>query len=130
VTNLSKAYPIRLNPEENHLLSLLEALISPDMLQHLITKDRDKREGYRGHSGRKPQPRSLILRRAVELGLPLVSQELGNIEHRMQPNLANHDTIAMALIGENTMHLLNSIHDAPAHELGTDTDCPTAEDSE
>lgn len=130
MTNLSKAHPIRLNPEESHLLSLLENLISPEGLNHLITKDRDKREGYRGYSGRRPQPRSLILRRAVELGLPLVSQELGNIEHRIQPNLVNHDTIAMTLIGEDAMNLLNSIHDAPAHELDTDTDCPTAEDSE
>jgi len=127
VTNLSKAYPIRLNPEENHLLSLLEALISPDMLQHLITKDRDKREGYRGHSGRKPQPRSLILRRAVELGLPLVSQELGNIECRARPHV-DQDAVATTLTGEDSMRLLDSIRDDLAHERDTDTCCPTAED--
>lgn len=127
MTNLSKAYPIRLNPEENHLLSLLEALISPDMLQHLITKDRDKREGYRGHSGRKPQPRSLILRRAVELGLPLVSQELGGIECRARPH-ADQDAVATTLIGEDSMRLLDSIRDGLAHERDTDTYCPTAED--
>lgn len=127
MTNLSKAYPIRLNPEENHLLSLLEALISPDMLQHLITKDRDKREGYRGHSGRKPQPRSLILRRAVELGLPLVSQELGNIECRARPHV-DQDAVATTLIGEDSVRPLDSIRDGLVHAHDTDTHCPNAED--
>lgn len=127
MTNLSKAHPIRLNPEESQLLSLLETLMSPERFEYLVTNDRDKREGYRGHSGRKPQPRSLILRRAIELGLPLVSQELGNIERRARPHV-DHDAIAKTLIGKDGVLLLDSIRDAPAHEHDTDTRSPTSED--
>jgi len=61
----------RLNPEgEAHyqeLYNLLEG--RPELLAQWITEDRDKREGYRNHSGRPPQLRSLLLRRALELGL-------------------------------------------------------------
>lgn len=128
MTNLSKAHPIRLNPEESQLLSLLERLMSPERFEHLVTNDRGKREGYRGHSGRKPQPRSLLLRRAVELGLPLVSQELGNIERRMRSEHADDDAIAETLIGEDGVLLLDSIRDGLAHAHDTDTHCPTSED--
>jgi hypothetical protein len=127
VTNLSKAHPIRLNPEENQLLSLLERLMSPERFEYLVTKDRDKREGYRGHSGRKPQSRSLLLRRAVELGLPLVSQELGNIERRARSHV-DQDAVATTLIGEDSVRLLDSIRDGLVHAHGTDTHCPTSED--
>lgn len=128
MTNLSKAHPIRLNPEESQLLSLLETLMSPERFEYLVTKDRDKREGYRGHSGRKPQPRSLLLRRAVELGLPLVSQELGNIEYKNRLHSVDHDAVAKTLIGESSVRLLDSIRSGLAHEHDTDTRCPTSED--
>jgi len=127
MTNLSKAHPIRLNPEESHLLSLLERLMSPERFEHLVAEDRAKRKGYRGHSGRKPQPRSLLLRRAVELGLPLVSQELGNIERRGGSHV-DHDAVATTLIGEDSVRLLDSIRDDLAHAHDTDTHYPTAED--
>ena len=127
MTNLSKAHPIRLNPEESQLLSLLERLMSPERFEYLVTNDRGKREGYRGHSGRKPQPRSLLLRRAVELGLPLVSQELGNIERRARTHV-DHDAIAETLIGEGGVTLLDSIRDGLAHAHDTDIHYPTSED--
>ena len=127
MTSLSKAHPIRLNPEESHLLNLLERLMSPERFEYLVAEDRAKREGYRGHSGRKPQPRSLLLRRAVELGLPLVSQELGNIERRGGSHV-DHDAVATTLIGEDSVRLLDSIRDDLVHERDTDTRYPTAED--
>jgi len=127
MTNLSKAHPVRLNPEESHLLGLLERLMSPERFEYLVTEDRAKREGYRGHSGRKPQLRSLLLRRAVELGLPLVSQELGGIERRARSHV-DQDAVATTLIGEDSVRLLDSIRDDLVHAHDTDTHCPSAED--
>lgn len=73
IMNLSKRqHQIRLNPaEETLLIELLEAITEPQR-ESLITLDREGRDGYRNHSGRKPTPKSLILRRAIQIGLPHV----------------------------------------------------------
>lgn len=74
--SLSTPHPVRLNPNESQTLNKLIDQLSDDDLQYLIELDREGREGYRNHSGRKPQPRALIIRRSIALGLPLVIEEL------------------------------------------------------
>ena len=73
---LSIPHPVRLNPNESQTLNELIDQLSDDDLQRLIELDREGREGYRNHSGRKPKPRALIIRRSIALGLPLVIEEL------------------------------------------------------
>lgn len=71
--NLSKhQHQIRLNPSEESLLNELLNSLTDEQRESLITLDREGRTGYRNHSGRKPTPKSLILRRAIQIGLPLV----------------------------------------------------------
>ena len=76
--NLTKSqYQVRINPAENKILTeLLESFTDEDKA-HLIALDREGRAGYRNHSGRKPAPTSLLLRRALQIGLPLLAKELG-----------------------------------------------------
>ena len=74
--SLSKPYNVRLNASEESLLHFLEDTLSQSDIEYLTAWDQSQREGYRGHSGRKPQPRALLIRRALSHGLPLVSREL------------------------------------------------------
>ena len=75
--NLSKKqHQIRLNPTEETLLKELLNTITADQQERLITIDRQGREGYRNHSGAKPASKALILRRATQLGLPQVADEM------------------------------------------------------
>ena len=71
--NLSKQqHQIRLNPTEETLLDELINTLTDEQREALINIDRQGRSGYRNHSGRKPTPKSLILRRAIQIGLPQV----------------------------------------------------------
>ena len=73
IMNLSKhQHQIRLNPTEEQLLSELLNTLTDEQRESLIGIDREGRTGYRNHSGRKPTPKSLILRRAIQIGLPQV----------------------------------------------------------
>ena len=73
--NLSKRpHQIRLNPTEETLLDELLTTLTTEQRDALIEIDRQGRDGYRNHSGRKPTPKSLILRRAIQIGLPLVNE--------------------------------------------------------
>ena len=74
--SLSKPYNVRLNASEESLLHFLEDILSQPDIEYLTAWDQSQREGYRGRSGRKPQARALLLRRALSLGLPLVGDEL------------------------------------------------------
>jgi len=78
IRRLGPSRETRLNPEgEAHYQELYNLLDgSPELLAQWITEDRAKREGYRNHSGRPPQLRSLLLRRALELGLAQLHAEL------------------------------------------------------
>ena len=82
---LSIPHTVRLNPNESQTLDALIDQLSNDDLQQLIELDRECREGYRNHSGRRPQPRALLIRRSIELGLPLLIEELHS-----QRNLDNN----------------------------------------
>jgi len=85
--SLSKPYNVRLNASEESLLRSLEDTLDQTGIDYLTTWDQSQREGYRGHSGRKPQPRALLIRRALSHGLPLVSKELTSAALP----LGNHD---------------------------------------
>ena len=74
--NLSPPQPLRLNPNEYKLLRMLTESITPEQIQLLTEIDRQGRSGWRNYSGRSPQPVALIMRRAMQLGLPLVIEEL------------------------------------------------------
>ena len=50
--------------------------LSPEDITRLIELDRSGRSGYRNYSGKPPQPQALILRRALQLGLPALLEEL------------------------------------------------------
>ena len=51
--------------------------LSPEDITRLISVDRSGRSGYRNYSGKPPQPQALVLRRALQLGLPALLQEIG-----------------------------------------------------
>lgn len=71
--NLSKhQHQIRLNPAEDTLLDELISALTDEQREALTNLDRRGRAGYRNHSGRKPTAKSLILRRAIQIGLPQV----------------------------------------------------------
>ena len=73
IMNLSKhQHQIRLNPAEEALLAELVGTLTDEQREALINIDRQGRAGYRNHSGRKPTAKSLILRRAIQIGLPQV----------------------------------------------------------
>ena len=73
IMNLSKhQHQIRLNPAEEMLLEELVITLTDAQREALINIDRQGRTGYRNHSGRKPTAKSLILRRAIQIGLPQV----------------------------------------------------------
>lgn len=78
--NLGKPHQIRLNPTEETLLSQLMEEHTADetkaRIEYLTNIDREGRAGYRNHSGRKPALASLLLRRAIQIGLPQVAEEL------------------------------------------------------
>ena len=74
--SLSKPYNVRLNASDEHLLRCIEEVMRQSDIDYLTKWDHSQREGYRGRSGRKPQARALLLRRALSLGLPLVGEEL------------------------------------------------------
>ena len=77
MTNLSrKQHQVRLNPQEQMLLEELLSQITPALLDQLTHIDREGRTGYRNYSGAKPASKSLILRRAIQLGLPQLISEL------------------------------------------------------
>ena len=77
MTNLSrKQHQVRLNPQEQALLDQLLSQITPALLDQLTHIDREGRTGYRNYSGAKPASKSLILRRAIQIGLPQVVSEL------------------------------------------------------
>lgn len=74
--NLSRPYTLRLNSEAMSTLNELMSTITPEQIAQLTDLDRAQREGYRGYSGRSPKPKALLLRRAAEIGLPLLLSEL------------------------------------------------------
>lgn len=74
--SLSKPYNVRLNASDEHLLRRIEEVMRQSDIDYLTEWDHSQREGYRGRSGRKPQARALLLRRALSHGLPLVGKEL------------------------------------------------------
>ena len=75
--SLSKQqHQVRLNPHEHALLINLLNHITPEHRDKLTHIDREGRTGYRNYSGAKPASKSLILRRAIQLGLPQVIAEL------------------------------------------------------
>ena len=77
MTSLSKQqHQVRLNPCEQMLLEELLSQITPALLAQLTHIDREGRTGYRNFSGAKPASKSLVLRRAIQLGLPQVISEL------------------------------------------------------
>ena len=77
MTSLSKQqHQVRLNPCEQMLLEELLSQITPALLDQLTHIDREGRTGYRNFSGAKPASKSLVLRRAIQLGLPQVISEL------------------------------------------------------
>ena len=77
MTSLSKQqHQVRLNPHEQTLLEELLSQITPALLDQLTHIDREGRTGYRNYSGAKPASKSLILRRAIQIGLPQVISEL------------------------------------------------------
>jgi hypothetical protein len=77
MTSLSKQqHQVRLNPHEQTLLEELLNHITPALLDQLTHIDREGRTGYRNFSGAKPASKSLVLRRAIQLGLPQVISEL------------------------------------------------------
>ena len=77
MTSLSKQqHQVRLNPHEQNLLDQLLSQITPAILDRLTHIDREGRTGYRNYSGAKPASKSLILRRAIQLGLPELISEL------------------------------------------------------
>lgn len=81
----STPHTVRLNPHESQTLDALIEQLDESTLAQLTTADRERREGYRNHSGRRPQPRALLIRRSIELGLPLLIEELHS-----QRNLDNN----------------------------------------
>jgi len=68
---------VRLNPAgEAHYQELYDSLEpQQELIEQWIIEDRSKREGYNNNSGRPPQLRSLLLRRALELGLAQLHAE-------------------------------------------------------
>ena len=77
MTSLSKQqHQVRLNPREQMLLEELLSQITPEHRDKLTHIDREGRTGYRNYSGAKPASKSLVLRRAIQLGLPQVISEL------------------------------------------------------
>jgi len=68
---------VRLNPGgEAHYQELYDSLEpQQELIEQWIIEDRSKREGYNNNSGRPPQLRSLLLRRALELGLAQLHAE-------------------------------------------------------
>ena len=78
VRKLGPSRETRLNPAGEALYQELYNFLEgeSELIAQWITEDRSKREGYRNHSGRPPQLRSLLLRRALELGLEQLHAEL------------------------------------------------------
>ncbi len=77
IMNLSKTqHQIRLNPNEETMLEQLLEDLTDEQREALINLDRQCRSGYRNHSGRKPTAKSLILRRAIQIGLPQVMDSI------------------------------------------------------
>ena len=76
MNNLSKPHTLRLNPDAERKLNELLNTATPELIERLTKRDRAQRKGYRGHSGLKPQPKALMLRCAVEIGLYLIESEL------------------------------------------------------
>lgn len=77
----SKSYAIRLVEGEsldaslNTLIQHLES--NPELLENWREEDKKNRINYRDYSGRKATAKSLVIKRALESGLKLLSKELG-----------------------------------------------------
>ena len=68
-------YQVRLTQTDHTALNeILEGLSKEDR-ERLIALEDEHRVRYR-NNGRKPTPLTLVLRRAIHLGLPLVAKEL------------------------------------------------------
>lgn len=65
----SKPHQVRLNPKDEALLNQLIESTTEETLTLMIEADRSHREGYRGYNGPKPSAHTLILRRAISIGL-------------------------------------------------------------
>lgn len=78
MSNLGKPHQIRLNPNEEALLLQLMEANTATRTEYLATMDRECRSGYNNYSGRKPALTSLLLRRAIQIGLPQLAEELRN----------------------------------------------------
>ena len=78
MSNASKALQVRLNPKAYELLeSLIEAVSdNPQLLSQMIAVDKKERDGYRGFNGRKPTAQTMVLRRALTLGLAQLKSEI------------------------------------------------------
>ena len=70
-----RVYAFRLNSDQVELLNAVIALL-PDDLEPLRSLDAQQRDPHYQGGGRPPSAQALVLRRALELGLPLVQREL------------------------------------------------------
>ena len=77
----SKTYALRLLEGEiidTDLKALIQYLEdNPKILEEWRTEDQDHRIDYRGYSGRKATPKSLVIKRALMRGLKLIREENG-----------------------------------------------------
>ena len=78
MSQLGPKRELRLNPEYEQIYQDLYDLVTqnPEVLARWISEDRAKRGGYRNYSGRRPQLRTLLLRRAVDFGLAEVHHQI------------------------------------------------------
>lgn len=62
---------VRIHSEDEALLAQLSEALdsSEELLNAIISEDREHRNSYRNYSGRKPTARALILRKALHIGL-------------------------------------------------------------
>lgn len=77
----SKTYALRLlegESTETDLKALIQYLEdNPQILEQWRTEDQEHRIDYRGYSGRKATPTSLVIKRALMRGLKLIREETG-----------------------------------------------------
>ena len=71
----SKTIALRLNPSEYDLLELIETQLSDDLFNSWIEEDQNQRGEYR-NAGRKPSRVSILLRRAIQVGLSSIQDEI------------------------------------------------------
>jgi hypothetical protein len=71
----SKTIALRLNPSEYGLLKSIEDQLPPALFNGWIEEDQDQRGEYR-NAGRKPSCTSILLRRAIQIGLSSIQSEV------------------------------------------------------